>query len=116
MKRTDKVSHEIQRTVSSIIQEEVDDPNLGMLSIVRVEVSADMRNATLYFSVFPEEMIVSAQNALARMKSVIRAELAHRVKLRYVPELHFCPDEGIRQSVYINKKIEEINDEFGTGS
>ena len=111
MKRTDKINHELQRALSFIIQDSIDDPNLGMLSVVRVETSPDMRSATVYYSIFPEEQAVAAENALSRMNKHIRGALGRSVKLKYVPELCFCRDEGIKNSVDIFRKIEELKND-----
>lgn len=113
MNRTDKINHEIQRALSSIIREELDDPNLGMLSVVRVQTSPDMRNCTVYFSVFPEENAADATNALSRLSKHFRHELARSVKLKYIPELRFKSDDSIKYSIDINNTIEEIKDELG---
>lgn len=116
MSRNDKVNVELQRAIADIIRDEVDDPNLGMVSVVRVNCSPDLRNASVYCSVFPEEQLEHGIKSLNKMRSFIRGNLGRTVRLKYVPELYFKADAGIKHSVDIYEKIEELKDDSQSDS
>ena len=84
--------------------------------MLRLTQSSDLRNCNVFFSVFPEEKEEEAQSALTSMSKHIRHELARTVKLKYIPELYFKPDDSIKHSVDIYRKVEEIKNEFGSDS
>lgn len=111
MKRSDKVNVELQRAIADIIRDEVDDPNLGLVTVVKVDCSPDLRNATVFCSVFPEEQVEHGIKSLNKMKSFIRGNLGQAVRLKYLPELLFKPDDGIKHSIDIYNKIEELKDD-----
>ena len=112
MSRMEKVNEQIKRVIGQIIQEELNDPRLSFVSIVHVEISKDLRNGKVFFSVLGNEsQIKSAQQSLARAGSLIRRELGRRVKMRYTPELLFKYDSSIQDSVHLEEKIREIHDE-----
>jgi len=112
MERMERVNEQIKRTIGQIIQEELSDPRLAFVSIVHVDVSKDLRNAKVFFSVLGNESQVrSAQQSLDRAGKLIRRELGRRVKIRYTPELLFKYDNSIQESVQIEEKIREIHDE-----
>ena len=111
--RTNKVAHELQRVLSELFQEGFDDPKLSFVSITRVIMASDLKTAKIYFSTFPDENMPDALYAIHRIKAGFRTELASRTLLKYIPELVFFPDEGIKYSIDIANRIEEIKRELG---
>ena len=94
-----------------IIEHEVDDPDLRLLSIVRVEATADLEEAKVYFSLLDQKQYLKCKKALKKMKGFIKSNLAKKIRLRKMPELSFLFDDSISYSVGIHKKIEELKDE-----
>ncbi|MCG0275038.1 MAG: 30S ribosome-binding factor RbfA [Thermosediminibacteraceae bacterium] len=109
--RTDRVSVEIQKAVSEIINNELKDPRIqGLISITKVEVSKDLRHAKIFLSIYGDE--TTKQNvleALHHAEGFIRKELANRVRLKFVPVLNFKLDESIEYSIHISKLLKDIN-------
>lgn len=109
MDRTDRISEEMKKEVSSIIRNELKDPRLPeMLSITSAEVTRDLRYAKIYISVLGSEE--EKKNALKGLKNAagfIRREVGHRMQLRYTPELIFELDNSIERGVYITKLIND---------
>lgn len=107
--RTNRISEEIKKEVSNIIQNELKDPRLPQLiSIVSLNVTRDLRYAKIYISVLGNDE--EKKNALAALKSAagfIRREVGHRVQLRYTPEMLFELDTSIEHGIYISKLINE---------
>lgn len=104
-----RISEEVKKEISSIIQNEIKDPRLpNMVSIIACDVTKDLSHAKVYISVLGNEE--EKKNAIKALKSAagfIRRELGHRVKLRAVPEIHFELDTSIEHGMYINKLLDD---------
>ncbi len=109
MDRTDRISEEVKKEVSTIIQNELKDPRLPkMISVTAAEVTRDLRYAKIFISVLGDES--DKKNAIEGLKSAagyIRREIGQRLKLRYTPEMLFELDNSIERGVYLNKLINE---------
>ena len=105
MDRTDRISEEIKREISIIIQNELKDPRLAkMISVTSVDVTRDLRYAKVYVSVLGNED--EKRDSCSGLKSAagyIRREIGRRIQLRYTPEIIFELDDSIERGVYINK-------------
>lgn len=104
--------------MENILSTAVKDPGLaGMVSVVRAEVTRDLAHAKLYISVYGEKaQLEQAIEALERANGFIRRELAQRLDLRRVPELHFVADDSIAYAVNMSQLIDQVvkNDEERT--
>jgi ribosome-binding factor A len=93
-RRTLRVSEAVREELTEIIGFELDDPRLGDLDVTEVHVSPDSRHATVKIAARGDE---KKQNqvlaALEHASSYLRRELASRLQLRHVPELHFERDK-----------------------
>jgi ribosome-binding factor A len=89
--RSQRVSVAVREELAEIIGFEMDDPRLGDVSVTAVEVSPDMRHAQVKVAVTEDQENV-ALNALEHARNFLRHELAARLNLRRVPELHFSVD------------------------
>jgi len=109
MDRTVRISEEMKREISTIIQGELKDPRLScMISITNVNVTRDLRYAKVYVSIMGKDE--EKKNALEGLKSAagfIRREVGHRIQLRYTPEVQFVLDNSIEQGAYISKLIDD---------
>ena len=107
--RMDKVNRQIKKRLMEIIQEEVDDPNMGVVSIVRVETSKDLRISKVFYSVLGDKTQAEyAGSVLDKLSGFMRYCLGKKIRIKFLPELEFIPDNGIEYSVSIYKKIEEV--------
>jgi len=107
--RMEKVNRQLQKLIMSIIQKEIDDPDMDFLSITRVETTKDLQESRVYYSLLNEENLDKAKQILDRMCGFIRSNLAKKIRLKVLPQLHFMPDDSMKYSVDIYKRIEEIN-------
>jgi ribosome-binding factor A len=93
-RRTLRVSEAVREELTELIGFELDDPRLGEVDVTEVHVSPDSRHATVKVAARGDE---HQQNqtlvALAHASSYLRRELASRLQLRHVPELHFERDK-----------------------
>lgn len=106
-----RISEEVKREVSSIIQGGLKDPRLpDIISVTDVNVTRDLRYAKVYVSILGEdEEKKAALEALKSASGFIRHEIGKRIKLRYTPEFQFHIDNSIEYGVHINKLIDDVN-------
>ncbi|QOL24319.1 30S ribosome-binding factor RbfA [Thalassotalea sp. LPB0316] len=120
--RTDRVGQEIQKEVAMIIQREVKDPRLGMVTVNAVEVTRDLAYAKVFvtFLTIGEQTEEQSVEVLNEASGYIRTLLAKRIKARIMPELRFVYDksmaEGVRMTSLVNKAIEEDERRAGKSS
>ncbi|NLL04327.1 MAG: 30S ribosome-binding factor RbfA [Clostridiaceae bacterium] len=109
MDRTVRISEEMKREISTIIQSELKDPRLScMISVTSVNVTKDLRYAKVYVSIMGNDE--EKKNALDGLKSAagfIRREVGQRIQLRYTPEVQFELDNSIEHGAYISKLIND---------
>lgn len=102
-----RISEEMKKEVSSIVQYELKDPRLPKLvSIVTVKVTKDLKHAKVYVSVLGSEE--EKKNTLLALQSAagfIRREVGNRMQLRYTPIMHFEIDNSIEHGAYITNLI-----------
>lgn len=109
--RTDRVGQEIQKEVAMIIQREVKDPRMGMVTVNAVEVTRDLAYATIYVTFFTLEgqNVEQSIELLNEASGFIRGLLAKRIKARIMPELRFVYDksmiEGVRMSSLVDQAV-----------
>ncbi len=107
--RSSRLSEEFKKEISEIIKNEVKDPRVGFVSVVFVDVSGDLRHAKVYVSVLGDEVrIKETMLALKNASSFIRREIAHRIQLRYTPEITFLYDDSIVHGTKISKILAEV--------
>ena len=106
--RVDRISEEIRREVDKIIREDLRDPRVtGTYSIVRAEVTRDLRYCKVRVSILEQERRKDMMAALKKAAGFIRRELGRRVDLRYVPEILFELDTNIEYAAHINQLLKE---------
>ncbi len=112
--RVEKVSAEIQKLLSQILRDEVHDERVQehFGSIVEVDVTGDLRHATVKVSVYGEEDDKKVfMEGLNSAKGFIRSELGRRLRLRGVPELHFKLDRGLEAGAKMLSYIDQLKAE-----
>ncbi len=110
--RHQKVITALKREISNIVHNELKDSRLGFVTIMRVDLTADLRYARVYFSVLGTEKEQKAtQEALKSAKPFIRCLIAQRIKLRFVPEITFKLDRSIEYSIKIQKELDKIKEQ-----
>ena len=111
-KRLLQVSDQIKKELSLIINNDIRDPNLGMVTVTGVRLSDDLKFARVFVSILGdqkkrEKNIKILKNAIR----FIRKELASRVRLRYIPELSFEIDDSLDKAFRIETLLNEIKDD-----
>ena len=115
--RIDRISEEVRRELDKIIREDVRDPRVGgTFSIVRAEVTRDLKFCKVRVSVLENDKREPLIAALKNAAGFIRRELSHRVQLRYTPELIFELDTNIEYAARINEILKNSEGKvYGAG-
>ena len=110
-RRQIQVAEEIQQIISVLLQREVKDPRLGFVTVIKAEVTSDLKYSTVFVSVLgsPEEQ-KATMDALTSSRGFLRRELASRMSMRFVPELRFRLDHGVEYSDRINRLLNELKE------
>ena len=103
--RSDRVAEQIQRELADLLQFEVKDPRVGMVTVTEVEVTGDMAHAKIYYSA--KAGTAELQAGLEKTAGFLRGQLAKRMLLRTVPQLHFIYDASIDRGMKLSKMIDE---------
>lgn len=111
--RIDKVEQLIKEEVSSIFLHKMQEPELGFITITNVKVSPDLKNAKIYLSVLEKEKRTLVLDRIDHKTKFIRAELAHRISLKFVPEIKFFIDDTLDFVEKIEGLISRIHKENG---
>ncbi|RDF11697.1 30S ribosome-binding factor RbfA [Haemophilus paraphrohaemolyticus] len=113
-KRSDRVSQELKKEVAVILQREVKDPRIGMVTVSDVEVSRDLAYAKIFVTFLfdnDQEAINQGMKGLEKASPYIRSLVGKAMRLRIVPELRFIYDEslveGMRMSNLVSNVIRE---------
>jgi len=112
--RTDRIADQMQRDLAMLVQRELKDPRLGMVTISGVKVSRDLAFADIYVTfmgIEGEENVKQGLDVLTSAAGFLRSSLAKGLKLRVIPSLRFHYDQtvvdGPRMSALINRALSE---------
>ena len=118
--RTDRVGQQIQKEVALILQREIKDPRLGMITVSAVEVSRDLSYAKVFVTTLndhDEEKSKLIMKILGEAQGFVRSLLGKRIRARIVPEIKFVMDtsllEGMRISNLVDQVIRDDNEKRG---
>ena len=107
--RSERLASQIQRELAQLLRTGLKDPRLGAPSILEVEVSKDLSQARVYFSVMDPDTAAECLEALNRARGFLQREIGKRIKARVTPKLGFVYDDtdlrGRRMSDLIDSAI-----------
>ncbi len=102
--RATRVAEQIQRELADLLQFEVKDPRVGMVTITQVEVTGDMAHAKIFYSA--AKASDATQQGLEKSAGFLRTQIAKRMLLRTVPQLHFVYDASIDNGIKMAQLID----------
>ncbi|MBB1384686.1 30S ribosome-binding factor RbfA [Pseudoalteromonas sp. SG45-5] len=109
--RTDRVAQQIQKEIAVILQREIKDPRLGMVTVSAVEVSRDLSYAKIFITVFntqDEDAAKQSAKVLNEATGYIRSLLGKRIRARIMPELKFLVDNSLMEGMRISNLVDSI--------
>ena len=105
--RSRRIAEQIQRELSDIIRVELKDPRVGMITITDVEMTPDNAHAKVFFTVLGQQpRIDEATAGLQHAAGYLRSQLAQRMKIRVVPQLHFEYDASVERGMRLSQLID----------
>lgn len=108
--RTQRIGDQMQRELALLIQREIKDPRLGLVTITAVDVSRDLSHAKIFITIMgqdnDQEAVKGNLRILNDAAGFLRMQLGKSMKLRTVPQLHFNYDASIRRGVELSSLIE----------
>ncbi len=109
--RPDRVAEEFREVLAEEIPR-LKDPRIGFVTVTRVDVSADLRRATVYYTVMGENRDHRATEAgLRSARAHLRSTLGRQVRLKFTPELEFEEDLGLAQVERVTQLLKQIEAE-----
>lgn len=109
--RPERVAEQLRMDVADILQNDLKDPRLGLVTCTRVDLTGDLRHAKLYVSVLGEESAKnSSMEALESATGYVRRQLSKRLALRVSPEIVFVFDPSVEYSIRLEGLIEETKE------
>ena len=109
-KRIDRVSELMGREISVIIDRELRDTRLAMVTVTGVDVSKDLRSARIFVSVLGgEEETKLSIEALNNASQFIRARLGERITLKHIPHLTFYFDSSTVDGMKMDRILDNLN-------
>ena len=110
--RLKRVNEACKEALGEILQEKVKDPRVGFVTVTRVEVSPDLRQAKVWLSVLgSEEEVEDSMQAIRKARGFMRRELGRRVRMRYTPELRIVLDRGAEVSERVQGILHRLEEE-----
>lgn len=107
-KRNRQVADLIRREVALLIKATISDPRLTQMMITAVDLSPDLKNARVYYTLPDQVNHEEVAIALKKASGFVRHELATRIALRYIPQISFCYDDSIARAQHLLSLINEI--------
>jgi len=106
--RTVRVADQIQRELALLIQNEIMDPRVGMVTLTGVEVTRDYAYAKVFYTTLGGDgNIQLVEEGLKHAAGFLRSQLAGKIRLRVVPQLQFVYDESVERGMKLSRLIDE---------
>lgn len=101
-----RLNTQLQSELALLIRDELSDPRVAGVTVTKVDVSPDLRNARVHVSLLGgDEQLGEALKGLNHAAGKLRHALGERLRLRYVPQLHFAADLALREGDRISALI-----------
>lgn len=100
------MAHEI----ADILMRKIKDPRIGFVTVTGVEIAEDLKNATVFVSVYGENKSDTFKG-LKSATAFIRSELGRRMRMRFVPEILFRFDDTVERGAHIMELLRSIKED-----
>ena len=109
--RTQRLGEQIKRDLALLIQRELKDPRIGMVTVNFVDLSKDLSFADVNITVLvaddSDEKIIESLTILNEASTFLRIELGRALRIRKVPHLRFHYDDSLKRGARINALIHQ---------
>ena len=105
--RSRRVAEQIRRDLAQLLQLEIKDPRVAMVTLTDVEVTEDYAHAKVFYTTLAEpEQRLAIAAGLAQARGFLRRELGRRIKIHHLPELHFIHDTSVEHGMHLAQLID----------
>jgi len=111
--RARKVAELLQQELAILLRHQAKDPRFNVVTITAVDVSPDLKNAKIYFSLLDETKKNDTLAALNKAAGFFRVKLAEAVELRIMPQLYFYFDDSLARADKISQLLNEAEKKSG---
>ena len=106
--RSLRVADQIQRELAEIIRSELKDPRVATITLTGVEVTADYSHAKVFYTLMGNaEQRAETESGLKQAAGFLRSQIARRIKLHSIPQLHFVYDASVERGFELSRLIDE---------
>jgi ribosome-binding factor A len=107
--RARKLAVRIRQIVSAAIETQIKDPRLGMVTVTDARVTNDLREATVFYTVFGDAtQVADSAKALASATGVLRSTVGRQTGVKFVPTLTFVADHVPDTARELDEAIERV--------
>lgn len=104
--RARRLAKRIAKIVASALEHQVKDPRLTMVTVTDAKLTADLRDATVYYTVLGDESDqVAASAALASASGVLRSTVGQQTGVRFTPTLAFVQDSVPENAAHLDELL-----------
>jgi ribosome-binding factor A len=109
--RARRLAVRIREIVASTLENQVKDPRLGMVTITDARLTPDLRDATLYYTVYGDEAArAESAAALESARGVLRSQVGRQTGIKFTPTLAFVADAVPEQAKQINELLAVVRE------
>ncbi|EQA12611.1 30S ribosome-binding factor RbfA [Glaesserella parasuis] len=109
--RADRVAQELQKEIAIILQRELKDPRIGMVTVSDVEISRDLAYAKVFVTFLfdsDESAVERGLEGLNKASGYIRTLVGKAMRLRIVPELRFVYDQSLVEGMRMSNLVTNV--------
>ncbi len=108
-KRSEKIAETIHEGICAVLSRGLNDPRIGFVTIVDVELNDDLTLAKIFYTVIGDEKTRrESEKGLNSARGYIRRELGKMLTMRYIPEILFRYDSSQEYGNRIDSILKEI--------
>lgn len=105
-RRTERVSDALLEALSELLLREVKDPRVGSVTLTRVEVSGDLRQARVGYCTLGDD--AARERALKGLESAagfLQGKVGRMLRMRYAPQIHFRYDDTFEKADEVDRLL-----------
>lgn len=115
--RPEQLASSIHHAVQQVLAKGLSDPRVsGLITITSVKVSKDLRDATILFSVLPEDRQDLTLHGLRNAERHIRRQAGELIDIRQLPAFHFKLDASPKKQAAVLESLERVREEHNSPS
>lgn len=110
MSRIDQINETLRSEIGKFVANEIKIEN-GMITVLRVDCSPELKNTKVYVSVLPDKFYGTALAKLKKINSPLNSYLIKKIKIRKVPKINWVIDPTEKEASVIEQLLNEIENE-----